>query len=240
MSTSTTRSRKAASTTTPEVTPEATPEVTPEAQPEVTPESTLDVLTREATEHAAWLKQVRERALQFCVDQGICTAGQAAFLSDVGIPNNPSSRRESTQPDIPADTLGVDPAWLTPDGIAGMLAKQREAHAKQRAKVARGIMRGAKSGYYTPATAGDEITALGLELPKRVTNGSVYLSHIYFFGLPEDVTSDQIKEAFSRVLSAAIGTYLPGWQHPEVAGVEVTTEKAYAVDSDASEDNWTF
>lgn len=232
MSTSTTRSRKAASNPTPEVTPEATPEVTPE--------SPLDTLTREAAEHAAWLKQVRERTLQFCVDHGICTGGQASFLTDVGIPNNPSSRRESRQPDIPADTLGVDPAWLTPDGIAGMLAKQREAHAKQRAKIARGIMRGAKSGYFTTATAADEMTALGLEQPKQVTNGSVYLSHIYFSGLPEDVTSDQITEAFTRVLSAAIGTYLPGWQHPEVTGVEVSTEKAYAVDSDASDDNWTF
>lgn len=220
--------------------PEAQPEVTPEATPEATPESTLDVLTREAAEHAAWLKQVRERALQFCADHGICTAGQSAFLTDVGIPNNSSSRRESRQPVITPDTLGVDPSWLTPEGAEGMLAKQREQQAKQRAKIARGIMRGAKSGYFTPATAGDEMTALGLEPPKQVTNGSVYLSHIYFTGLPEDVTSDQVKDAFGRVLSAAIGTYLPGWQHPEVTGIEVSTEKAYAVDADAAEDNWTF
>ena len=219
--------------------PEAQPEVTPEAQPEVTPESTLDVLTREANEHAAWLKQVRERALQFCADHGICTGGQAAFLSDVGIPNHPTSRRESRQPDIPADTLGVDPSWLTPEGAEGMLAKQRDKQAKQREKIARGIMRGQRSGYYTTDTATAEMSALGLEPPKQVTNGSVYLSHIYFSGLPEDVTREQITEAFTRVLSAAIGTYLPGWQHPTVTGVEVTTEKAYADDSHA-DDNWTF
>lgn len=219
--------------------PEATPEAQPEAQPEATPESTLDTLTREATEHAAWLKQVRERALQFCADHGICTAGQSAFLSDVGIPNNPSSRRESRQPDIPADTLGVDPSWLTPEGAEGMLAKQRAAHAKQRAKIARGIMRGQRSGYFTTETATAELSALGLELPKQVTNGSVYFSHISFSGLPEDVTREQITEAFSRVLSAAIGTYLPGWQHPEVTGIEVTTEKAY-VDDKHADDNWTF
>lgn len=219
--------------------PEVTPEAQPEAQPEATPESTLDTLTREAAEHAAWLKQVRERALQFCADHGICTGGQTAFLNDVGIPNNPSSRRESRQPDIPADTLGVDPAWLTPEGAEGMLAKQREKQAKQREKIARGIMRGQRSGYFTTDTATSEMSALGLQPPKQVTNGSVYLSHIYFSGLPEDVTREQITEAFSRVLSAAIGTYLPGWQHPTVTGVEVTTEKAYADDSHA-DDNWTF
>lgn len=237
-----TTTRKSTSRTpdTAEDTSQVTPEAAPEATPEATPESTLDVLTREAAEHAAWLKQVRERALQFCADHAICTGGQAAFLTDVGIPNNPSSRQERRQPPITPDTLGVDPAWLTPEGAEGMLAKQREKQAKQRAKIARGIMRGAKSGYFTPATAGDEMTALGLDTPKQVTNGSIYLSHIYFSGLPEDVTREQIKDAFGRVLSAAIGTYLPGWQHPEVTGVEVSTEKAYAVDADAAEDNWTF
>jgi len=228
--------KQASKTATPEATTTeaTTPEVT---TPEATPEAIADTLTREATEHAAWLTKVRDAGYSFRRSSGVCSGGLAAFMKDVGIPYD-ENKRSNAQPAITATTHGIDPAWLTPEGQAGMLQRDREARQAQRDKIARAILRVVDVGYMSSDTADAYLTEFGLSAPPKQVNGQIYLSHLYFEGLPEGTTRDQVTEAFGRVLSAAVGTYLPGWQHPKVTGFEVSTNSVYVKQDDS--DNWSF
>lgn len=215
---------------------------------QVTPEpSPAETLAAEAAEHAAFLTKVRNETYTRARSWGICSSGRNAYLRDVGIPFNDTSRYgdSDSQPAITVDPFnGNDPAWFTPDGLAGLIERQRDAYRKQRGKIARGILRANKQGYGSSGELAEVMAELGLDTPPVTLTAEIRLgdySNVTVAGITPGTTSEQVSAAFREMVARNLGLYLPGWQAVKVtAGFDVVglTEE-YATDDD-DDDKWTF
>lgn len=178
------------------------------------PETVAEVITREANEHAQWLVALRKATYDACDTYGICSGGRNAFLRDLGVPHNESSRRHdsTSQVAITVDPWqGLSPDDLTEAGQIKLRDSQRAKYAAIKGKTLRGIKRGADQGYLRlhDQFMTETISALGLDLSPVGNKVHMNVGSVRFH-VPNGVDGSAVADAFGRVLSGALEMYLPG------------------------------